>query len=77
MYLYFMHDAAKEKERESEQNRLQAENTEFKSFIQTLKESNTRKANLLSKIKGTKIADNELLDKWMKEAEDLDSNVKR
>ena len=60
-----------------EQNRLQNENTEFKYLIQTLKESNNRKSKLLIKIKEMKISDNELLDKWTRDAEEAESNVKR
>ena len=46
-------------------------------LLKLIIESNTRKAKLLTKIKETKITDNELLDKWMKESEDLDGTVKR
>ena len=60
-----------------EQNRLISQNTESKDLIQALKEGNTRKAKLLLRTREAKISDNEAMDKWMREAEEAESNVKR
>jgi hypothetical protein len=67
----------KDKEREAELKKLRALSSEAKVQVQSLKEENTRKAQLLAKMKETKLADNEIIDRSTKEAADNDATAKR
>ena len=67
----------KDKEREAELKKLRTLTTEAKEQVQSLKEENTRKAQLLAKMKETKLADNEIIDRSTKEAADNDATAKR
>ena len=68
---------AKDKEREAELLKHRAYSEETKELIINLKDDNSRKARLLSKMKEAKLADNENLDKWEKQATESEVTVKR
>jgi hypothetical protein len=67
----------KDKEREAELKKLRIISAEAKEQVQSLKEENTRKAQLLAKMKETKLSDNEIIDRSTKEAADNDATAKR
>lgn len=67
----------KDKEREAELKKLRTLSAEAKEQVQSLKEENIRKAQLLAKMKETKLADNEIIDRSTKEAADNDATAKR
>jgi hypothetical protein len=68
---------AKEKERDLEIQKLRTQSAEAKEQIQGLKDDNTRKAQLLARMKEAKISDNEALDAATRTATDAELNNKR
>ena len=67
----------KDKERDAELKKLRAQSAENKEQVHSLKEENSRKALLLAKMKETKLADNETIDKRTKDAADNEATAKR
>ena len=67
----------KDKERDAELKKLRMQSIEAKEQIQSLKEENARKAQLLAKMKDTKLADNDIIDKSTKDAADYEATAKR
>lgn len=67
----------KDKERDSELKKLRAQSIDSKEQVQGLKEENTRKAQMLLKMKETKLADNEIIDRRTKDAADNEATAKR
>lgn len=56
---------------------MRTQSAEAKEQIQGLKDDNTRKAQLLARMKEAKIADNEALDTASRTATDAELNIKR
>lgn len=67
----------KDKERDLELKKLRAQSIDSKEQVQGLKEENTRKAQMLLKMKETKLADNEIIDRSTKDAADNEATAKR